>query len=160
MAPRSQMGRLCEYLVKEMIERRTGFTVLNANDKRVNYPIIDLIVDPDTENKYYVSVKAKAKQEWPSVRGVQEANQYMVFISLNEKDDPDFYVLSNQQWFETLRQILPRCGDSAEIVNGAIEWNWEAEGEKRRRRGALVKPGDIARYKDNWSVLPGVNKSA
>lgn len=156
MTSKSQTGRLCEYLVKEIIERKTNFNVTNANDEAANYPVIDLVViDPATDNKYYVSVKAKTKKEWPSVKGVRREGQYMVFVSVNSNANPDFYVLTSQQWDAALKRMLPNRKAGAEIVNGAIEWNWEESGKPKKRRGSSVRPEDIEQYKGKWSVLPG-----
>lgn len=155
MTQKQQIGRLCEFLVKEIIERKSGFHVANINDESTNYPVVDLVVT-DTERTYTVSVKAKTEAVWPSVKGVQKSDQFMVFVSVHENADPDFYILTKRQWDSALKRMLPNRDAGAEIVNGAIEWNWEVSGKKKKRRGSFVKPDEINQYKNNWKVLPGI----
>lgn len=157
MTSKSQIGRLCEYLVKEIVERKTGFTVTNANDEATNYPVIDLVVfDSATGNEYTISVKAKTGSMWPSVKGIQKKGQYIIFVSVEASADPCFYILTKRQWDSALRRMLPNRQAGATIVNGAIEWNWKVRGKNQKRRGSFVLPEDIKRHKNKWHALPGV----
>lgn len=153
------LGRTCEYLLQVIIEGKTGYTVKNLNDVKKNHPVTDLIVMNSSKDVVYeVSVKTKDSPSWPSVRGVQGKNQYMVFVDVKYDDDPEFYILSQRQWGAVLRKILPYRDSGAEIIEGAIEWNWTEKGQPKKRRGSYLMPEEISRYKGNWSVLPGVLK--
>ena len=60
MTEKMNLGRLCEYLVKVIIEAKSGWDVTNINDKRRNHPRTDLLVrNRETGEKYEISVKAK-----------------------------------------------------------------------------------------------------
>ena len=132
----------------------------NLNDDQRNHPVTDLKVMnlSNDDVAYKVSIKAKDSDSWPSVRGVQNKNEYMVFVDVKHDNDPEFYILSQKQWGAVLREILPNRDHGAEIVDGAIEWNWTDKGQQKKRRGSKLYPKEISRYKDNWSVLPGVPK--
>lgn len=155
---KKKLGRICEYLVQVTIEAKTGYVVKNLNDDQKNHPVTDLKVMNSSNDDvvYKVSIKAKDGDSWPSVRGVQNKDEYIVFVDVKDDNDPEFYILSQKQWSAVLRKILPHRDPGAEIVNGAIEWNWTDKGQQKKRRGSYLKPEDISRYKDNWSVLPGV----
>jgi hypothetical protein len=153
------LGRICEYLVQVIIEEKTGYSVSNLNDAVKNHPATDLCVIDSSKNVIYeVSIKAKNSPSWPSVRGVKNKNQYMVFVDVNHDKDPVFYILNKIQWESVLRTILPKRDAGAEIVDGTIEWNWTDKGQEKKHRGSYIKPEDISRFKDNWSVLPGISK--
>ena len=155
MTGKMAIGKICEYLVQVIIESKTGFTVKNLNDIKTNHPVTDLLAtNPNNDESYEVSVKAKLKDTWPSVKGINKKNQFIVFVDLNTIGDPSFYVLSKRQWINVLKRILPNREEGAEIVDGAIEWNWEVDGKKKKHRGSLLKVEDIERYKNNWSILP------
>lgn len=157
MTRKMSIGRICEYLVQTIVEYKSGYSVANLNDIKTNHPVTDLIVtDSLDELSYEISVKAKEDSSWPRVKGINKKNQYMVFVDLNTDGDPSFYILSNRQWQNVLKKILPNRKEGGEIINGAIEWNWEVDGKKKKHRGSVLKIEDIERYKDNWSVLPGV----
>ena len=155
------VGRLCEYLVKVILESKTGYAVENLNDEKINNPTTDLrVTNQSNGEKFEVSVKAKDGPTWPAVRGISSKNQYIVFVDLQTKTDPDFYVLNNRQWIAVLKKLLPNRDAGAEIVNGAIEWNWMKDGNPKKRRGSYLKVDDIASYKDAWKVIPGVEAHA
>lgn len=156
MATKSTLGKACECLVQEIIKSKTGFLVDNLNDKRVNHAVTDLVVSSPTGDVVYeVSVKAKDGKEWPSVKGITRKGQYIVFVDFYDRTYPDFYVLSYGQWNGVLKKILPRRDKRAEVVNGAIEWNWVKDGKRMKRRGSLLRAEEIAKFKGKWSSLPG-----
>ena len=155
MATKSSFGKACECLVHEIITAKTGFSVENLNDTKVNHPVTDLIVKSlNGEVIYEVSVKAKDGHEWPSVKGIKNKDQYMVFVDFEERVYPEFYVLNYRQWNNVLKKILPKREKGAEIVDGAIEWNWLEGGKKKKRRGSLLRSEEIAIYRGKWSSLP------
>jgi len=81
----------------------------NLNDDQRNHPVTDLKVMnlSNDDVAYKVSIKAKDSNSWPSVRGVQNKNEYMVFVDVKHDNDPEFYILSQKQWGAVLREILP-----------------------------------------------------
>lgn len=159
MTRKMSIGRISEYLVQIIIELKTGYVVKNLNDTRNNNPVTDLLViNPNNNESYEVSVKAKENASWPRVKGINEKNQFMVFVDLHTDGDPSFYILSQRQWLNVLKRILPNREEGAEIVGGAIEWNWEVDGKKKKHRGSILKIEDIKKYENNWSVLPGMSQ--
>jgi len=152
-------GRENEDFVQRIIECKTGYAVNNLNDVIKNHPITDLRVSSENV-AYEVSIKAKNSPTWTSVRGVQSTDQYIVFVDVKH-DDRVFYILNQRQWKDVLIKILPdrsKKYPGAEIIDGAIEWNWIVDNQPKKRRGSYLKPEEISLYKDNWSVLPGVHK--
>jgi hypothetical protein len=156
LATKSAFGKACECLVKEIITAKTGFSVKNLNEKKMNNPVTDLVISsPERNVEFEVSVKAKDGKEWPSVKGIAQNGQYIVFVDFYDRTYPEFYVLNYRQWNRVLESILPSRNDGAKIVNGAIEWNWVRDGKKMKRRGSLLRVDEIAKYKGKWSSLPG-----
>jgi len=157
MTDKVNLGRLCEYLVKVIVEAKSGWVVENINDQNKNHPRTDLVVhNPYTGKKYEISVKAKQGKAWPRVKGIAKSNEYIVFASLSPDADPEFFVLNNRQWSAFLKRILPTRESGAEIVSGSIEWNWEKDGKKKRFRGTAIKKEELSKFRDNWSVIPGI----
>lgn len=155
MATKSTFGKACECLVQEIIQSKTGFSVVNLNEERANHATTDLVVSSSKGDvRYEVSVKAKDGKVWPSVRGIGRKGQYIIFVDFYNRTYPDFYVLSYAQWNGVLRKILPYRDKGAEIVNGAIEWNWMKSGKMTKRRGSLLRPEDVAMFKGKWISLP------
>jgi hypothetical protein len=155
---KSAFGKACECLVQEIIKAKTGYAVNNLNDKKNNHPYTDLeVINPKGDVIYEVSVKTKDGREWPSVKGIVRKDQYIVFVDFYGRTYPDFYVLSCRQWNNLLKKILPSRGKGAKIVNGSIEWNnCIKSGKETKRKGSLLRPEEIAIYKDKLSSLPGV----
>lgn len=157
MTEKINLGRLCEYLVKVVVEAKTGWIVENINDTQMNHPRTDLLVlNPVTGDKYEISVKAKQGNTWPRVRGIAASNEYIVFCSLSPDSDPEFFVLNNDQWGELLKELIQTRSEGAGIINGSIEWHWEEGGKKKHFKGTAIKRDELLQYKDNWSVLPGI----
>lgn len=157
MATKSTFGKACEALVQEIIKSKTGFSVDNLNEKKVNHAVTDLVVSsPAGDVRYEVSVKAKDGKEWPCVKGIALESQYIVFVDFYDRTYPNFYVLSYHEWNGVLSSILMSRCSGAEVVNGAIEWNWVKDGKKMKRRGSLLRVEEIAEYEEKWPSLPGV----
>lgn len=154
-----KLGRLCEYLVKVIVEAKSGWDVKNINDQRKNHPRTDLIVhNPETGEEYEISVKSKQGSSWPSVKGIAKSNEYIVFCNLSPDADPEFFILNSRQWTAFLRNILPTRDGGGEIINGSIEWHWEDEGKKKHFKGTAIKKDEIIKYQNKWSVLPGIEE--
>lgn len=157
MTNKMNLGRLCEYLVKVIVEAKSGWSVQNINDQKKNHPRTDLLVrNEKTGEEYEISVKAKQGASWPRVKGIAKSNEYIVFASLSSDNDPEFFILNNRQWSTFLKKILPTRSDGAEIIGGSIEWHWQAGGKEKSFKGTAIKREELMKYKDNWSVLPGV----
>ena len=161
MTDKMNLGRLCEYLVKVIVETKSGWYVENINDKDKNHPRTDLLVqNSETNEKYEISVKSKRGNVWPSVKGIDRSNEYIVFASLTHDADPEFFILTNRQWQGLLRRLLPTRYLGGEIIDGAIVWNWEVNGKRKSRKGSAISREELNKYINNWGVLPGVNENA
>jgi len=159
MSEKIKFGRVCEDFVAELISLKTGYIVSNLNDIRNNHPFTDLAVScPESDVLFEISIKAKKSPNWPAVKGISSDNQYLVFVDIYECESPSFYILNNQQWQKVLKKILPKRENGAEIINGALEWNWIEDGKAKRFRGSRLLPTDIAEFKDNWKVIPGISR--
>ncbi len=156
--PKSTIGRLCEFLVKEIIEHKTGYVVENINDIHANHPVTDLRATSPLDHKTFeVSVKAKTGAEWPKVKGITGDDHYIVFVDVRDDHDPEFYILNKSQWDNTLKDILPtRDPNSKKVIkNGAIELRWtRLDGKPGFQRGSKLLKPEVAKYKDAWHVLP------
>ncbi len=157
MSNKSQFGRTCEDFVAELIAEKTKCNVSNLNDIKNNHPVTDLHVKCEKKGvDYQVSIKAKKSKVWPSVRGIKEEGQYIVFVDIFKIDAPTFYILDHASWQQVLKDILPQRDAGAEIVDGAVEWNWVEDKKSKKFRGSQLFASDIEHYLNNWSVLPGV----
>ena len=96
--------------------------------------------------------------EWPSVKVGSEDTQYMVFVDACTVEKPQFYILTNKDWRDVLKTILPKRKTGARIINGALQWDREDDGKLKKLRGSKLYPNDIQAYKDNWRVLPGIKE--
>jgi hypothetical protein len=156
MTEKMNLGRLCEYLVKVIVEAKSGWEVSNINDKRKNHPRTDLVVrNREIGEQYEISVKAKQGAKWPKVKGIAKSNEYIVFASLTSDADPEFFILTNQQWGALLKRLLPTREAGGEIIDGAIAWHWTEDGKKKSFKGTAISREEIAKYQDKWAVLPG-----
>jgi hypothetical protein len=157
MNDKSNFGRVCEDFVAELIREKTGYDVLNLNDIKVNYPVTDLRVkDSRLEVEYEISIKAKKSPTWPAVKGIRNENQFIIFVDIYKTESPVFYILNNSNWNNVLETIMPNRDADAEIVDGALEWNWVDDGQRKKFRGSKLLASDIEQYKNNWTSLPGV----
>lgn len=155
MSNKIKFGRACEDFVAHLIEEKTGYNVFNLNDIKNNYPTTDLAVKGiQNKTKYEISVKAKKSPTWPAVRGINEQSQYIIFVDIYKLESPQFYILDNKEWQKVLKNIKPDRADGSEIIKGALEWNWVADGVKKKYRGSALKVSDIAQYLNNWDILP------
>lgn len=161
LTTKMNLGRLCEYLVKVIVEAKSGWDVENINDARKNHPRTDLIVrNRETGEEYEISVKAKQGKAWPSVKGIAKSNEYIVFASLTHDADPEFFLLNNRQWGALLKKLLPTREAGGEIINGAIVWRWVKDGKNKSFKGTAISREEIVRYKGNWAALPGIEENA
>lgn len=157
MTDKINFGRVCEDFVAEIISLKTKFNVENLNDIKKNHPITDLkITNSEDGSSFEVSVKAKKSQVWPAVKGILKNNQYIIFVDIYSNQSPDFYILNNRQWQGVLKKILPNREEGAEILKGAIEWNWTENGKQKKYRGSQLLVEDISKYKDCWGSIPGI----
>lgn len=157
MTDKMNLGRLCEYMVKVIVEAKSGWVVKNINDQRKNHPRTDLLVqNPETDEHYEISVKSKQGAKWPAVKGIAKSNEYIVFASLTPDADPEFFVLTNRQWGTLLKKLLPTREAGGEIIDGAIVWRWTEDGKKKSFKGTAISKEEIAKYQDKWVVLPGM----
>lgn len=151
------LGRLCEYLVKVVVESKSGWSVKNINDEKRNHPRTDLIVrNQQTGEQYEISVKAKQGKKWPAVKGIANSNEYIIFVSLTPNSDPEFFILTNRQWGGLLKRLLPTRDPGAEIIGGSIQWSWIEDGKKKSFKGTAISREEISKYRDRWTVLPGI----
>lgn len=149
MTNKINFGRVCEDFVAELISLKTGYTVSNLNDIRNNHPITDLkVTNPNDGSSFEISVKAKKGRVWPAVKGICKDNHFMVFIDIFSGVSPLFYILNNQQWQGVLRKIMPNRDEGAEIIKGALEWNWVVDGKPKKFRGSQLFPEDIFEFRD------------
>ncbi|WP_448383527.1 hypothetical protein [Desulfosoma sp.] len=152
-----KLGRYCEDLVKEIVEKKSGWVVENINDSCQNHPVTDLIVrNPETGKEYEISVKSTQTNVWPRVRGITKSNEYLVFVSVTPEADPEFFVLNNRQWLAFLKKILPTRDPGGKIVEGTIVWVWGTKENKKSFRGTQIKKEELKKYRNKWSTLPGV----
>lgn len=160
MTEKMNLGRLCEYLVKVIVEAKSGWDVGNINDEKKNHPRTDLVVrNRETGEQYEISVKSKQGKKWPAVKGIAKSNEYIVFASLTRDADPEFFVLNNRQWGALAKRLLPTREAGGEIIDGAIVWRWTTEdGKNRSFKGTAISKEEIVKYQDNWSVLPGMSE--
>ncbi len=150
------LGRFCEELVRKEIIKRTNYDVVNLNDIRNNYPVVDLkVTNLKTDVSYEVSVKAKIGNIWPAVKGIRNENQFIIFVDYSENKKPSFYILSYPEWISTLKKIKPQRDKGSKIINGTLEWNWEKDGVPKKFRGSRLCPEDINEFKSCWKILPG-----
>jgi hypothetical protein len=161
LTEKMNLGRLCEYLVKVIVEAKSGWDVCNINDKKKNHLRTDLVVhNRETGEQYEISVKAKQGATWPAVKGIAKSNEYIVFASLAPDADPEFFVLTNRQWGALLRRLLPTREAGGEIIDGAIVWRWIVDGKNKSFKGTAISKEEIAKYQDKWAVLPGIEEMA
>ena len=161
MTEKMNLGRLCEYLVKVIVEAKSGWDVGNINDEKKNHPRTDLVVrNRETGEQYEISVKAKQGTKWPAVKGIAKSNEYIVFASLSPDADPEFFVLTNRQWGALLKRLLPTREAGGKIIDGAIVWRWTDDGKNKSFKGTAISKEEIAKYQDNWAVLPGMEGRA
>lgn len=157
MTTKMIMGRLCEYLVKVIVENKSGWEVDNINDEKKNHPRTDLVVrNQKNGEQYEISVKAKQGKEWPAVKGVAKSHEYIIFVSLTPDADPEFFVLTNLQWSALLKSLLPTRKPGGEVIDGAIVWRWKNDGKNKCFRGTAIRKYEIEEYQDKWEVLPGI----
>lgn len=157
MRNKVDFGRMCEDLVAKRIRKISGYVVKNLNDERPNHPITDLkVTKPKTKESYEVSVKAKERKSWPAVKGIQNVNQYIIFVDYLNNESPIFYILNYREWNVVLKKILPTRETGAMIVNGALEWNWIKGGKPKKFRGSMLFPEEIKKYRNQWHKLPGI----
>ncbi|WP_166421920.1 hypothetical protein [Pseudoalteromonas sp. Z1A8] len=157
---KTKFGSICEDFVGELLSVKTGLDVSNLNEIKMNHPTTDLVMtDSNTGDEYEVSVKAKKGKVWPAVKGINKENQYIVFVDLYMVESPIFYVLNNAQWRIVLETIQPHRDSGAEIINGALEWNWVKDGKNKKFRGSQLNAKDISDYINNWAILPGVENA-
>lgn len=160
MTDRATFGRVCEDFVAQLIAIKTGLVVTNLNDERENHPVTDLrITESNGKSLYEVSVKAKKTAEWPAVKGISENTQYMVFVDIYTNDAPQFYILTNEDWQNVLKTIQPKRNAGAQIVSGALQWNWTDNGRLKKFRGSKLYQADIDVFKNNWRALPRIKEN-
>jgi hypothetical protein len=156
MVNKENLGRFCEELVKNEIIKRTKYDVVNLNDIRNNYPVVDLkVTNFKTDVSYDVSVKAKTGDRWPAVKGIRKENQFIVFVDYSENQKAVFYILNYLEWISTLKQIKSKRTKGSKIIDGALEWNWEKDGVSNKFRGSWLFADDINEFKSCWKTLPG-----
>jgi hypothetical protein len=72
----------------------------------------DILIETD-KKMLRVQVKSKAGYEWPSVKGINDDDSFLVFVDYankNENQRPDFYVLNLEDWNTYINSRLAKEG--------------------------------------------------
>ena len=144
------LGLAGEYAVASELCRRGAYCQLTLGNRKKT----DLIVDPKDKPLFRISVKAKQKRNWPSVKGIWQKDDLLVFVDYKDKslsEPPDFYVVNVAGWKKVVGRVLKRLNDDRAKVDSenTIYWPGE-EGEKNSFTGCTIKVNDIADFKDAW----------
>lgn len=148
MKDKATIGLAGEYAVAAELCRR-GF---NAQLTLGNHKKTDLLVD-GLQGLARVSVKAKTGYAWPSVKGIWQTNDFLIFVDFHNKeveDRPDFYVLEVADWKKVVKALQKKKGGGAKIdTENTLYWEpWKSA--PKGRKGCSVNVSDVQSYKDNW----------
>jgi hypothetical protein len=146
------IGLAGEYAVASELCRRGAYCQLTLGNRKKT----DLLVDTGPQ-LFRVSVKSKQKRGWPTVKGIWQDGDLLVFVDYNGKslaDPPDFYVLDVSSWRGVVRKILRRINDTRAKVDKENTIFWPGgEGEKNAFTGCQVLVSDVAAFKNAWPDL-------
>ena len=146
------VGLAGEYAVASELCRLGLYCQLTLGNRKKT----DLLVDSG-ENLFRVSVKSKQKNTWPSVKGIWQTGDLLVFVDYKDKQigtPPDFYVVDVSTWKKVLENKIKELEDPRIRIDDKNTMYWPGEeGEKNAWTGCSISISDIEDYKDNWSVI-------
>ncbi|NME01809.1 hypothetical protein [Aeromonas sp. DNRA1] len=149
MVDKEAIGLAGEYAVASELCRRGVYCQLTLGNRKKT----DLLVDADN-GLFRVSVKSKQKQSWPSVKGISQPGDLLVFVDYQEKEfstPPDFYVLDVPSWKKLLKRKQKKLNDPRAKIDKENTMYWPGEeGGKNARTGCTISVSDIAEFKDAW----------
>lgn len=156
MLDKEIIGLAGEYAVASELCRRGAYCQLTLGNRKKT----DLIVDQNGEWSR-ISVKSKQKRGWPSVKGIWEKGDLLVFVDYEGKllsDSPDFYVVDVVGWKKVVKRVLKRLNDPRAKVDRENTIYWPgAEGEKKTFIGCQITVKDISDFKGAWpNFIEGV----
>jgi len=146
------VGLAGEYAVASELCRLGFYCQLTLGNRKKT----DLLVDSGS-NLFRVSVKSKQKQSWPSVKGIWQSGDLLVFVDYKDKSigvRPEFYVLDVSLWKKVIKKKIKELEDPRVCIDGENTLYWPGEeGGKNVWTGCSVSVSDVVEYRENWSVI-------
>ncbi len=104
---KSKLGIAGEYAVAAQLCRQGVYAQLTlGNLKRA-----DLLVLSEKERMARIEVKSKQTREWPNCKGIYGENVFLILVDFESKDlndQPDFYILSVNDWVQHVKQVIKK----------------------------------------------------
>lgn len=146
------VGLAGEYAVASELCRLGFYCQLTLGNRKKT----DLLVDSG-QNLFRISVKSKQKNVWPSVKGIWQPSDLLVFVDYKDKPigvTPDFYVINVLTWKKVLKNKIKSIEDPRVRIDDENTLYWPGEeGGKNSFTGCHISISDIEDYKDNWSII-------
>jgi len=144
------IGLAGEYAVASELCKRGFYAQLTLG----NHKKTDLVVeDEDDEKLFRVSVKSKQGYRWPSVKGISQERDLLVFVDFKDKklnDRPDYYVLAVEDWKKVVKKVKRRIGKGGKIDKTNTLYFDPREKYPKGWKGCAIPVKDVQQYKDCW----------
>ena len=148
---RDTLSLAAEFAVASELCRRNIYAQLTLGLRKRT----DILVE--TENGMLrIQVKGKQKQWWPGCKGIYGDGIVLIFVDFENKKEterPDFYILTVDDWKETIWTVLADEILSGEITIDEKNMPFWASGEGGEYKGTGIKPEMIKKYKEQWDKI-------
>jgi len=100
-----------------------------------------------------IEVKAKQKNEWPGIKGVNDKQTLLIFVDFENKKDrerPDFYILNALDWKIFLESHVINRPSFDKLIDNYIpkyKDGWTGTG---------IKPDQIFQHKEKWEKIVSI----
>lgn len=118
----------------------------------------ELLILGKDDRAIRVEARGKQSKQWPNCKGIADSNSVLVLVDFEgktEKDRPDFYILTVDDWLAFVRkwiQKLPHKKIELDYENCPI-WPTEVKAGKPYR-GMGVEVKDVSMHKEAWGKIP------
>ena len=135
--------------------RRGHYAQLTLGSHKKTDLLVEVESNASSKTFRRISVKAKFGSAWPKVTGIADKGDILIFVDFKGKEDserPDFYVLDIDAWRTVVKAKLKKLestGSKIDKKTNTLYWEpWE--GNDKGWRGCVVRPVDIANFKEQW----------
>jgi hypothetical protein len=117
----------------------------------------DLLIMSEGGKVLRIEVKGLQGEQWPNCKGIPDRNSVMVLVDFagkSEKDRPDFYILTLDDWRAFLKRLMiKKPGKRIEIDSENVPvWKTQIKGGKPYK-GTGIKVTEVNQHKEKWEKI-------
>lgn len=147
------VGMAAEFAVASELARRNIY----AQPTFGNLKRTDLLILGKAGKLLKIEAKGKQATEWQNCKGISDNNSIMVLVDFagkEERDRPDFYILTSDDWLEFVQEADGRHpGKNTGIGQGDAPARRRQVKNGKPYKGSGIRVGNVKQHLEKWEKI-------